>query len=97
VFGLSDPFPDSPSDIYERAALRSRTSITVAVEAGRSARRAPRREVLTRLLNLNHERYAEEVHQGLHEKKKPRGRKVGWRKGNKAPRRMSNGGQMKLV
>jgi hypothetical protein len=31
-----------------------------------------RREVLGRLLKLNHERYAEEVRQGLHEKKKPR-------------------------
>ena len=29
-----------------------------------------RREVLARLLKLNHERYAEEVRQGLHEKKK---------------------------
>ncbi len=29
-----------------------------------------RREVLARLLQLNHERYAEEVKQGLHEKKK---------------------------
>jgi hypothetical protein len=28
-----------------------------------------RREVLQRLLKLNHERYAEEVKQGLHEKK----------------------------
>jgi len=28
-----------------------------------------RREVLARLLTLNHERYAEEVRQGLHEKK----------------------------
>ena len=28
-----------------------------------------RREVLARLLKLNHERYAEEVAQGLHEKK----------------------------
>ena len=28
-----------------------------------------RREVLTRLLELNHERNAEEVRQGLHEKK----------------------------
>jgi hypothetical protein len=34
-----------------------------------------RREVLARLLKLNHERYAEEVEQGLHEKKKPRGSK----------------------
>ncbi len=32
-----------------------------------------RREVLARLLKLNHERYAEEVKQGLHEKKKGRG------------------------
>ena len=30
-----------------------------------------RREVLQRLLKLNHERYAEEVKQGLHDKKKP--------------------------
>ena len=29
-----------------------------------------RREVLARLLKLNHERYAEEVQQGLHDKKK---------------------------
>jgi hypothetical protein len=33
---------------------------------------AARREVLARLLKLNHERYAEEVKQGLHEKKKPK-------------------------
>lgn len=32
---------------------------------------AARREVLTRLLALNHERYGEEVHAGLHDKKKP--------------------------
>lgn len=32
---------------------------------------AARREVLDRLLELNHCRYAEEVAQGLHEKKKP--------------------------
>ena len=32
-----------------------------------------RREVLARLLKLNHERYAEEVKQGLHEKKKKGG------------------------
>ncbi len=31
-----------------------------------------RREVLARLLKLNHERYAEEVKQGLHEGKKPK-------------------------
>jgi hypothetical protein len=34
-----------------------------------------RREVLTRLLKLNHERYAEEVKIGLHEKKKPKAAK----------------------
>jgi hypothetical protein len=33
---------------------------------------AARREVLGRLLKLNHERYAEEVAKGVHEKKKPR-------------------------
>ena len=38
-----------------------------------------RREVLSRLLKLNHERYAEEVAQGLHDKKKG--------KGTKAPRK----------
>jgi hypothetical protein len=35
-------------------------------------RDAARREVLGRLLKLNHERYAEEVAKGLHEKKRPR-------------------------
>jgi hypothetical protein len=34
-----------------------------------------RREVLARLLKLNHERYAAEVAQGLHEKKKSRASK----------------------
>lgn len=34
----------------------------------------PRQEVLDRLLKLNHERYAEEVRQGLHTKKKQRKR-----------------------
>ena len=34
-----------------------------------------RREVLGRLLKLNHERYAEEVAKGLHEKKKPKAAK----------------------
>ena len=36
---------------------------------------AARREVLARLLKLNHERYAEEVRQGLHEKKTPKASK----------------------
>ena len=35
-----------------------------------------RREVLDRLLRLNHERYAEEVAQGLHEKSKPKKKAV---------------------
>ena len=44
---------------------------------------AARREVLARLLKLNHERYAEEVAQGLHDKKgKP---KVTGRKGKRTP------------
>ena len=32
-------------------------------------------KILARLLKLNHERYAEEVQQGLHEKKKPKATK----------------------
>jgi hypothetical protein len=36
---------------------------------------AARREVLDRLLELNHQRYAEEVAQGLHDKKKGKGKK----------------------
>ena len=35
----------------------------------------PRQEVLDRLLELNHERYAEEVRQGLHAKPKGKGRR----------------------
>jgi hypothetical protein len=46
-----------------------------------------RREVLARLLKLNHERYAEEVKQGLHEKKKPKATK-----GKKQPKSKSNAG-----
>jgi N-6 DNA Methylase len=37
---------------------------------------AARREVLARLLKLNHERHAEELTQALHEKKKPKGKKT---------------------
>jgi hypothetical protein len=43
---------------------------------------AARREVLQRLLKLNHERYAEEVKQGLHDKKKGAAKKA---KAEKAP------------
>jgi hypothetical protein len=38
-----------------------------------------RREVLGRLLKLNHERYAEEVAQGLHDKKKGKAAKAPWK------------------
>jgi hypothetical protein len=41
---------------------------------------ATRREALGRLLRLNHERYAEEVTKGLHEKKKPKTTKTSARK-----------------
>lgn len=37
----------------------------------------PRQEVLDRLMELNHERYAEEVRQGLHGKPKPKARPRG--------------------
>jgi hypothetical protein len=46
-----------------------------------------RREVLARLLKLNHERYAEEVRQGLHEKKKPKATK-----GKKQPKANTQAG-----
>jgi hypothetical protein len=39
-------------------------------------REEARREVLVRLLKLNHERYAEEVAQGLHEKGSRKGKAV---------------------
>ena len=42
-----------------------------------------RREVLARLLKLNHERYAEEVAQGLHDKGKGKPKATG-RKGKKS-------------
>ncbi len=42
-----------------------------------------RREVLARLLKLNHERYAEEVAQGLHDKAKGKPKATG-RKGKKS-------------
>jgi len=45
---------------------------------------AARWEVLDRLLALNHQRYAEEVRQGLHQKKKGRGGKRASRRKKKA-------------
>ena len=47
-----------------------------------------RREVLQRLLKLNHERYAEEVKQGLHDKKKRRTKKSA-RKNKKAKKQQA--------
>lgn len=48
-----------------------------AVQGVRYTIREPaRREVLARLLALNHERYAEEVKAGLYEKKGKKGGKV---------------------
>jgi hypothetical protein len=44
---------------------------------------AARREVLARLLKLNHERYAEEVKQGLHDEGKKKGK--GGKKGGGTP------------
>ncbi len=40
-----------------------------------------RREVLDRLLLLNHERYAKEVEQGLHDKKTQKGKKRSKKRG----------------
>jgi hypothetical protein len=44
---------------------------------------AARREVLQRLLKLNHERYEEEVAQGLHKKKKSRKKSASKKKAKK--------------
>jgi hypothetical protein len=51
-----------------------------------------RREVLDRLLLLNHERYAEEVKQGLHDK----GKKKGKSGGKTAKKQVSSEGQLSL-
>ncbi|MEG5059159.1 restriction endonuclease [Microcoleus sp. A2-C5] len=51
-----------------------------------------RREVLDRLLLLNHERYAEEVAQGLHDK----GKKKGKSGGKNAKKEVSSEGQLSL-
>ena len=56
-----------------------------------------RREVLTRLLKLNHERYAEEIRLGLHEKKsKSRTKKGKTPSHNKKINTKKNDGQMSL-
>jgi hypothetical protein len=54
-----------------------------------------RRELLTRLLKLNHERYAEEVRLGLHEKKQ-RGKGTAEQKGGRGKAKKSDG-QMPLL
>ena len=51
-----------------------------------------RREVLDRLLLLNHERFAEEVAQGLHDK----GKKKGKSGGKTAKKQVSSEGQLSL-
>ncbi len=57
-----------------------------------------RREVLGRLLRLNHERYAEEVAQGLHEKGAKKSKKGGSKKhGNGAKENVLRGEQGELV
>ncbi len=59
-----------------------------------------RREVLGRLLTLNHERYAEEVAQGLHEKgaKKAKGKRGGGKKsGDDGNSHRASSGQGEMV
>jgi hypothetical protein len=51
-----------------------------------------RREVLTHLLKLNHERYAEEIRLGLHEKKQAGKGAAGQKKTKK-----KNGGQLSFL
>ena len=55
---------------------------------------AARREVLTRLLQLNHQRYAEEVKAGLHEKGKKAAPKNVATKGKKSSKK--NDGQLSM-
>jgi hypothetical protein len=54
---------------------------------------ATRREVLTHLLKLNHQRYEEEVAQGLHEKKKTAGKK---KAAKRSPEKLATNGQLGL-
>jgi type I restriction-modification system DNA methylase subunit len=55
-----------------------------------------RKEVLKRLLQLNHERYAEEVEQGLHDKKKA-AKKSGDKKENKNKEEIDDGRTQKVL
>ncbi len=56
-----------------------------------------RKEVLKRLLQLNHERYAEEVAAGLHDKKKPTKKKVKVKKGKKDKEDVDDGRTQKVL
>lgn len=49
-----------------------------------------RREVLDRLLELNHQRYAEEVAQGLHDKGKKKGKSGSKKKAQVQPKKLDN-------
>ncbi|WP_199332317.1 MULTISPECIES: hypothetical protein [Fischerella] len=49
-----------------------------------------RREVLDRLLELNHQRYAEEVAQGLHDKGKKKAKSGGKKKAQVQPKKQDN-------
>src|SRR3954468_17106387 len=53
-----------------------------------------RREVLARLLKLNHERYAEEVAKGLHDKK---GKGKGWGSGRGRKASIKQGDEASLL
>lgn len=56
-----------------------------------------RREVLDRLLELNHQRYAEEVAQGLHNKGNKKGKSVSKKKAQVQPKKQDNhNGQLSL-
>ncbi|MBD2606957.1 restriction endonuclease [Scytonema hofmannii FACHB-248] len=56
-----------------------------------------RREVLDRLLELNHQRYAEEVAQGLHDKGKKKGKSGGKKKAQAESKKQDNdNGQLSL-
>ncbi|MHC5717578.1 MAG: hypothetical protein ACYTX0_37115 [Nostoc sp.] len=56
-----------------------------------------RREVLDRLLELNHQRYSDEVAQGLHDKGKKKGKSGGKKKAQAESKKQDNdNGQMSL-
>jgi hypothetical protein len=63
---------ENSADIQKLRQLHVEMDNAVAAAYGWSELDLGHGEVLARLLKLNHERYAEEVKQGLHEKKKPK-------------------------